>query len=218
MRIKPMNCDVFCIGDFTFRDDVVITGNFYAEGNVFVESLEAGEDIIIHAPKYIKSDTILSVEGSIELNTNHLETSRIYAGNGSLSLQVNTQSSDYVMLDTDIDYSLDEACPYCSLNCDCENCRCSDFSFCQGKCSNCSFDPPCALKDCCSFAFACDDPYEDVLDILDELERRGILSNLDDATLIEIINVELSDDNYGDEFDGDDYYGDLDDTDSDNET
>lgn len=109
MQIEPMNCDVFCTGDFIFRGDVVITGNFYAEGNVFVESLEAGEDIIIHAPKFIKSDTILSMEGGIELNTARLATLLLYACSG-LSLQVYSPNSDYIMADVEIDYGEDDYC------------------------------------------------------------------------------------------------------------
>ena len=110
MRIEPMNCDVFCTGDFIFRDDVVITGNFYAEGNVFVESLEAGEDIIIHAPKYIKSDSILSMEGEIRLDTAHIAASRIFACHG-FSLQVYS-TSDPCALEGDCPFPTGNSNPF----------------------------------------------------------------------------------------------------------
>ncbi len=59
--IKVFDCDVFCTEDFSLYDDIVITGNFYAEGNVLVASLEAGGDIIINAPEFVSADTILSL-------------------------------------------------------------------------------------------------------------------------------------------------------------
>ena len=182
MRIEPMNCDVFCTGDFIFRDDVVITGNFYAEGNVFVESLEAGEDIIIHAPKYIKSDSILSMEGEIRLDTAHIAASRIFACHG-FSLQVYSTSSDFVMADIDMDYSQDEKCPYCAFGGDCENCKCTDPDSCGNNCTKCKFGDPCALEGDCPFPTGNSNPIDDILDLLDALEAIDSLDAIDSISI-----------------------------------
>ena len=175
MRIEqPMNCDVFCTEDFIFRDDVVITGNFYSNGNVLVESLEAGGDIIIHAPKYIKSDSILSMEGEIRLDTDYIAASRIFACHG-FSLQVYSPNFDFVMADIDMYYNEDKKCPYCAVGGDCEHCKCTDPDSCENNCTKCKFGDPCALEGDCPFPAGNANPFDGILDLLDALDADGLL-------------------------------------------
>lgn len=64
----PIDCDIFCIKPFHFRDDILITGNFYAMAECSLGKLETGENIFIKSPEPVLAKS-LSAHGSIDVNT-----------------------------------------------------------------------------------------------------------------------------------------------------
>ena len=155
--IKVVNCDVFCIGDFAIYDDIVITGNFYAEGNVLVASLEAGEDIIINAPEYVSADTILSF-GTVSMCSPVVDSVYVHAESGCSIfssprepysvLQIKIYDSDEYAeeYEREVDNNNEDEnneeedyiCPHCLLDGNCNNCPCG-LDLCDGNCDNCNF-------------------------------------------------------------------------------
>jgi hypothetical protein len=67
-KTVPIDCDVFCIKPFHCRDDIMITGNFYAMAECSLGNLETGEDLLIKSPEPVLAKS-LSAHGRIDVNT-----------------------------------------------------------------------------------------------------------------------------------------------------
>lgn len=79
---KVIDCDVFCLKEFYYEGDVVITGNFYAEGAVDVEgALETGEDIIVRSQDFFCTQSLRSF-GEVDIQARALDSAGIFASEG----------------------------------------------------------------------------------------------------------------------------------------
>lgn len=180
--IKVFDCDVFCTEDFSLYDDIVITGNFYAEGNVLVASLEAGGDIIINAPEFVSADTILSL-GAVSICAPVVDSVYIHAESGCsilacprepyailrVRLTHSNSPDEKCQLEIEDEEENDDTCPHCLLRGNCSVCPCA-LDICDDDCNSCKLKD--SVCDCPNDCETCEysDCFEDEFDLPDDYE------------------------------------------------